>query len=439
MKLFFLISFFLSLISLFLGCSEPPQVTVVSDSVVGEGWSGTQVNTAIFRSGALCSADSGGVTLQYAAYYNQAAHLCLARRQLPDTSWRVVDTGIEVNARDGHNVCSIATDDKGYLHVSYNHHNAPLHYRRSVHPYGLQLGEELPMTGLQEERVTYPQFVSLTTGQLLFAYRSGQSGCGNMVLNAYNTSTATWEQRQDNLLDGEEQRSPYWELAAGPGGTLLLAWCWRETWHVETNHDKLFALSMDGGRSWQRSDGRQYKLPITRYHAEVAAAIGQERDLMNQTSIASDAQGNAVLATYYTEPRDSIPAIHAICHTGTGWRSDLVCHTTQPFHLAGGGTKMIPFSRPKVVVRGQTALIIFRDGPRLLYALNPDVRHHGQWTVDTLLDEDLGAYEPMIDEQLWTHRGILNLAVQHTFQGDGEVPLDREPTPFRVLEIRVKS
>lgn len=417
-------------------CAPPGErVRVSAESVVGLAWSGTQVNTAIFRSAALCTADSDGVMLQFAAFYNQAQHLCLARRELNDTAWRVVDTGIEVNARDAHNVCSIATDEAGVLHVCYDHHDSPLRYRRGLRPYGLLLSDTLPMTGREEERVTYPQFARLTTGELLFAYRSGQSGRGNMVLNAYDPRSATWERRQDNLLDGQEQRSPYWELAPGPDGTLLLAWCWRETWHVETNHDKLFALSRDAGRSWLRSDGAPYQTPINALSAERAATIAQNSDLMNQTSIAADASGNALIATYYTEPGDHLPAIHAIRRTRQGWRADPIWRTRTPFHLAGGGTKMIPFSRPKVVARGQKALVIFRDGDQLLCARNHSVSDGGAWAVDTLLDEALGAYEPMIDEQLWTLRGILHLAVQHTEQGDGEVPLEQGPTPFRVLEI----
>lgn len=422
-------------------------VEVGAWSEVGLAYSGTSVNTVVFRSAALCTADSAGQLLQFAAYYDNNAHLVLARRKLdpeahPASLWQRHDTGVIGNVGDAHCCASLATDRLGVLHVSYNHHCNPLHYRHSTRPYGLELGEEMPMTGLAESAVTYPQFVRLSTGELLFAYRDGGSGNGNMILNAYDEAQGTWQQLLVNLIDGEGQRSPYWEMCPGAKGDLLVAWCWRETGDVATNHDKLFARSPDGGRTWLRSDGRAYELPINQSSAELALAIPQRSDLMNQTAVACDGKGLCHMATYYTAAGDRVPAMHIVSQTylgrqGWNWRSCLVAHTTQPFHLAGGGTKFIPFGRPKLVVKDRTALLIWRDGDKVYYARNRDIdAPGGRWQVGVLLDEDLGAWEPMIDEQLWQDKHILHLVVQHSYQGDGEVALEREATPARVAEVK---
>ena len=42
------------------------------------------------------------------------------------------------------------------------------------------------MTGKDEDDVTYPEFYRMPDGDLLFAYRSGASGRGNLVLNRYD-------------------------------------------------------------------------------------------------------------------------------------------------------------------------------------------------------------------------------------------------------------
>ena len=45
---------------------------------------------------------------------------------------------------------------------------------------------------------------------------------------------------------------------------------------VETNHDLCYARSLDGGKTWQRSDGTAYQLPITAATAEIAWKIPQK-------------------------------------------------------------------------------------------------------------------------------------------------------------------
>jgi hypothetical protein len=86
--------------------------------------------------------------------------------------------------RDAHNAIGIAVDGRGVLHVAWDHHNSPLRYARGIAPGSLELGETIPMTGRRETRVTCPEFYNLADGGLLFIYRDGASGSGNLLMAA---------------------------------------------------------------------------------------------------------------------------------------------------------------------------------------------------------------------------------------------------------------
>ncbi|MGG6549766.1 UNVERIFIED_CONTAM: BNR repeat-containing protein, partial [Prevotella sp. 15_C9] len=78
---------------------------------------------------------------------------------------------------------------------------------------------------------------------------------------------------QDVLIDGENKRNAYWQLYVDELGTIHLSWVWRETWHVETNHDLCYARSFDNGVTWYKANGKKYDLPIRLGNAEYACRI----------------------------------------------------------------------------------------------------------------------------------------------------------------------
>ena len=102
-------------------------------------------------------------------------------------------------------------------------------------------------------------------------------------MNRYDLNTGKWSRVHDVLIDGEGQRSAYWQLCTDKAGTIHLSWVWRETWGVETNHDMCYARSRDGGKTWEKSNGERYELPITAANAEYAWRIPQNSELINQT------------------------------------------------------------------------------------------------------------------------------------------------------------
>lgn len=400
---------------------------------VGKGYSQTSVNTAIFRNSALVTHKG----VQYISYYDAEGYLTLGKRKHGSGQWTLHRTQYKGNVKDAHNVISMMVDGEGYLHVAFDHHGQPLNYCRSVAPCSLELGEKEAMTGADEENVTYPEFYRLSQGNLLFAYRSGASGQGNLVMNRYDTRTRTWSRVQDVLLDGEGERNAYWQLYVDGQGTIHLSWVWRETWHVETNHDLCYACSPDDGKTWYRTDGTRYELPIRQDNAEYACRIPQNSELINQTSMTADESGHPYIATYWRAANSQVPQYRVVWHDGHAWHTRQVSGRTTPFSLKGGGTKMIPIARPLIVAAEGQTCVLFRDAERdsrVSVAFTHDVAA-GPWQVVDLTPFPVDAWEPLYDAEYWKQCRQLQLFVQHTRQGDGERTVPFEPQPVYVLEV----
>ncbi len=422
-----ILSFFIA------ACFSGASAIKVREVSVAPGYAATSVNTAVFRGSSLVS----DCKHQYIAFYDPDGKIVVGKRKIGGKNWTLSVTQYSGNVKDAHNVISLGIDGDGFLHLSFDHHGHPLHYARSEAPGSLTFGEIEPMTGVDESDVTYPDFYTLPDGDLLFAYRSGASGRGNLVLNRYSTNERKWYRVHDILVDGEGQRNAYWQLCTDRNGVIHLSWVWRETWLVETNHDLCYARSRDGGKTWERSDGTKYTLPINAFTAEVAVRIPQNSELINQTSMSADANGNPCVATYWRDSDSKVPQFHMVWHDGESWHTSQVGKRTTPFSLSGGGTKMIPISRPACVWSDKCMMMVFRDaerGSKLSVATleNGD----SEWTITDLGNTDLDAWEPTIDRNLWQDRGKLNVFVQPTHQGDGEKTVSGAmPTIINVTEI----
>lgn len=404
---------------------------------VGKAYSQTSVNTAIFRNSSLTTHND----TQFIAYYDQDQFLTLAKRKLGTQQWEIERSLYKGNCSDAHNVISIMTDGDGYLHVAFDHHNNPLNYCKSIAPGSLTLGKKNAMTGNDELHVTYPEFYRLANGDLIFAFRSGGSGRGNLVLNRYDAAQKRWIRVQDVLIDGEKQRNAYWQLYVDAKGTIHLSWVWRETPQVETNHDMCYARSRDGGVTWERSDGSSYQLPINAANAEYACLIPEKSELINQTSMTADLQGNPYIATYWRDQDSDTPQYRVIWHDGTHWQQQQVSQRTTPFSLSGGGTKLIPIARPRLVIKEEKkqikAYYIFRDeerGSRVSMAYTQDLKK-GKWQFKELTDFAVDAWEPSLDAELWREKKQLHIYVQRASQGDGEQVTQTEAQPVYVLEV----
>lgn len=418
--------------------AQPVKTTTVT---VGPAWANNSVNAVIFRKNSLVTFRD----TQYMAYYNNDRFVVLGKRRSGSSKWQVQQTPYQGNAADAHNTISIMVDGDGYLHIAWDHHNNPLNYCKSVSPGSLELTGRLSMTGSNEQKVTYPEFYKMPNGNMLFFYRNGASGNGNLVINEYQIATRKWVSVQSNLVDGERKRNAYWQACTDTRGTLHISWVWRESPDVASNHDMCYARSTDGGKTWEKSTGEKYRLPITEASAEYVCKIPQKSELINQTSMVADDKGNPFIATYFKETGDTIPQYQVIYKTGNKWQVQNLGFRKTSFSLSGMGTKRIPISRPQIVTLTSgkivKAIVIFRDterGDKASAAICNNINTK-KWVVKDIAEDTLGNWEPTYDTELWKKKNILHLFIQNVVQADAEGNSATPPQPVKVLEWDVKK
>jgi hypothetical protein len=429
MRHYYLFILFLSFTSVCL--AQKVKVKLIK---VDSGWANNSVNTAIFRKNSLVSFHNW----QFIAYYNKDGFVVLGKRKLNDTKWVLKQTQFKGNVSDAHNVISIMIDGDGYLHMAWNHHNNSLHYVKSKAPGSLEMTKELSMAGKLENKVSYPEFYRMPNGNLIFFYRDGGSGNGSLVVNQYDIKTRTWKQLHSNLIDGEGQRSAYWQACVDTKGYIHLSWVWRETPDVATNHDLCYTCSKDGGLTWQKSSGEIYKLPITASNAEYAFHIPQKSELINQTSMFADDDGRPYIATYWREDGSAVPQYHLVYKTNDSWEKEVLDFRKTPFSLSGGGTKKIPISRPQAVAwkegKNLSAALIFRDaerGDKVSVAINKNIGSE-KWNVIDLTQTAVGSWEPTYDTELWKEKKVLHVFVENVEQVDAE---GQAKIPAQMIEV----
>ena len=355
---------------------------VAASYPIGLAYAATAVNADVFRVSSLASA--GG--FQFVTYYAPDGAVVVGRRTIGQDKWDQAIQNFKANIHDAHNDVVLGISSDGFVHLSYDHHGAPLHYRVSQKPYDIRsFSAPKPMTGQTESRVTYPQFIS------------------------------------------------------APDGTIHLAWCWRDTGNAATNHDLCYVQSRDHGKTWLRSDARPQPLPITQENAEVVLPIHTGSNLINQCSSAVDANGHPHLAQYFND-KNGIPQYFDVWFDGQTWHTTQVSQRKTKFSLRGGGSLAIPVSRPEIgFAPGGQGFIIVRDaemgGGIVLYRSDASFEH---WHPFELSHQNLGNWEPTYDQTRLRTDGILSLFVLPVEQGNHERTTDFPPQQAYVLELPLK-
>jgi len=425
-------------ILLFLFCyqSKGQSIAGVSLTEVDSGWASNSVNTVVFRKNSLVSFKDE----QFISFYDKDGFVVLGKRKQGAKQWILKRSAYKGNTADAHNSISMMVDGDGYLHLAWDHHNNPLRYCRSVKPGSLEMSEKMSMTGKTEKTVSYPEFYKMPDGNLLFLYRDGGSGRGNLVINKYNKATKQWTQLHSNLIDGEGQRNAYWQVCTDTKGTIHISWVWRESPDVASNHDICYARSKDGGVTWEKSSGEKYQLPITAANAEYALKIPQKSELINQTSMFADAQGNPYIANYWCDAGSTVPQYHLVYLLNKQWQVQNLGFRKTAFSLSGQGTKRIPISRPQLVISNSgkkiSVAMLFRDAERdnkVSVALSRNLLNK-KWDLHDLTTSSVGSWEPSYDTELWNQKKRLNIFVLHVEQADGEGKADFPAQMVKVLE-----
>lgn len=409
-------------------------VTPARIQSIGDGFAGSSVNVVANRRNALFTHGRH----QFAAYYDAKGFVVLAHRKLGESKWQTRRTKYQGNVADAHNSISLVVDKAGFLHVAWDHHGQALNYARSVKPLALDLGPKQSMTGDAEDRVTYPEFYVLPEGDLLCFYRDGQSGKGRLILNRYVTREQKWQRVQSNLIDGEGVRSPYWGAAVDRKGGLHLAWIWRDSPDVATNHDLAYAFSPDGGISWRTVSGEPRNAPFTESTSDYAARIPTNSNLMNSPVVAADMKNRPYITTYWSDKPDAPPQFRLLSHDGKSWRIEQITNRAAPFTLSGTATKRPPVSRAALFAQGWQAEppvhIVYRDdaqGGRAIL-LSTNKLGSGEWTARELTTDSLGAWEPVFDPVQWNRLQQIHLLVQNVQQTDGDDARKVKTAPTQV-------
>jgi hypothetical protein len=447
-------------------------VTLAHDSVVDpaawnfpDGRYGTSVNGQTFQQEAVISHDG----FQYAAFFADGGVLAIGRRKLPDGAWEVIRFGDYTarDHRDAHNVVSMGiADGDGTIHLMFDHHGDPLHYRRSVRGLASKPAEFMwkaehfgPVTSTLDgandvKGVTYPQMVSAPGGKLQVIYRIGSSGNGDWHLAEYDPAGAgRWTVLGMPLSRaGQYQSSPHRCAYPNPlrydaQGRLHMTWCWRETapqghpFDLRTNHDLMYAFSEDAGRTWKNNagqtiaslaDGQSIGLDTP------GVVVRQTKWLwgqMNTTTQCIDAKGR-VHVINWQQPHHAKQGSKDLntWHYVHYWRDETGTWQENPLPFVGRKPQVVLDSAGNAIVvytKGVDANYHGKDpGGKLTVAVASASSRWSDWsTVHTV--ERVSVGEPLLDHRRWSAEGVLSVYLQDKPEQPGHA------SALRVLDFRV--
>ena len=293
----------------------------------------------------VCSSFPVGFSLltgggrQYVAYYDSDRHMTVASRQLDANTWNQETLPSRIGW-DSHNYITMALDRRGQLHLSGNMHNVPLIYFRTEIPGDISTLSRRTMTGIEEDRVTYPRFLTDRNGALIFNYRNGGSGNGMRIYNKYDVETRAWSRLLDTpLLDGEGKRNAYpLGPIRGPDGWFHMVWVWRDTPDCATNHHLSHARSRDLLR-WETANGKSIELPITLGNNEVwVDPIPAHGGIINGCEKLTFDSNERPIISYHKEDAEGNMQIYAARAEVEGWKQYRLTDWKKPVKFGGNGS-----------------------------------------------------------------------------------------------------
>ncbi len=224
---------------------------------------------------------------QYAAYWDDHRQVSVARRQLPEGSWSVVSLPgyqrTEHNNRgvfgprsrgfgDSHEKVTMGISPDGIIHLAFDHHGSPLHYRASklavaldpaAHDWTADIFGEVHdhLGGPSMAKVTYPVFTSDAKGMMLYLRMGGGSGSANSHFLSYEGGRWVVNSESASQFIDKSWSGGNGTVNAYPHTLVMkkkrwhLTWCWRDTPNARTCHDLCYAYSEDRGHSWKNNSG----------------------------------------------------------------------------------------------------------------------------------------------------------------------------------------
>ena len=181
---------------------------------------------------------------------------------------------------DAHRNPTLLLDDTGRLCVFYGAHNHPTRVLRSIRPYAIDSWRECAT--IVDPGTSYPQPFQLLPGEIFVSYRESSSGWRSRVSRNHG------ETREDPVEIVEFQGCAIYAMSIAETGdyprSVHLAWSrlgGGTDEEIRTKHlwarryNIYYACSDDGGRTWRRSDGTLYDLPVKEAAAEKLYDCGE--------------------------------------------------------------------------------------------------------------------------------------------------------------------
>ena len=165
---------------------------------------------------------------QFVAFYSATRSMTVGHRRLGHKYWEFKELPTRLGWSSQNRVV-LDVDSEGFVHVSGNMYNSPLIYFKSSRPFDIQTLAKSDMIGRDEARISHPRFLTTPAGELIYFYRSGDSGNSAYFFNAYDLAGRRWRRLFDRpLLDGEGRRGVHLRIRQDPAGAFHAVWIWRD-------------------------------------------------------------------------------------------------------------------------------------------------------------------------------------------------------------------
>ena len=288
---------------------------------------------------------------QYIAYYNAERRMVVGQRNLDEERFELHElpaftreegegTSTILNW-DSHNSVTLGIDKKGHIHLSGNMHVHPITYFKSTSPNDITtLAQEKQMVGFDEDRCTYPNFMTTREGELIFHYRDGGSGSGNEIYNRYDTETGKWSRLLDTpLTDGQGEMNAYTsQPSLGEDDWYHMYWVWRDTPDCATNHDLSYIKSPDMA-NWYNAFGEKITLPVTfDQKSVIVAPVPAGGGIINLAArLCLDEDLNPIMAYHKYDGNGNLQFYVAKIENGA-WQHHQVTDWDYRWEFSGGGS-----------------------------------------------------------------------------------------------------